>query len=315
MWLARHKLLWTKDPEIAFSGVSTRHPGFIRFCSNNAAAWKFHINYFELGSIGLTYGDTGGWTHSYDGDEFVRIVMPLEGAFNVAIGGRVQELKGGAYFSPPSGYRAETKGGKSILLRLSRGRLSDSLNALDFGGEIDLQLWRIFDVPPFALQTFAKAVRFVLNLIDDGENILDNASFIRTYEEFLYLHAAQALVSANETTSSLLMPSAISRSLAYIEHHSSEEILIEQVALAAGVSIRKLQLLYKRHIGETTTSIIRKRRLKKVREMLIAAPREASITMIAFSCGFTHLGHFARAYREFYGETPTQTLNHTRTRK
>jgi transcriptional regulator GlxA family with amidase domain len=35
---------------------------------------------------------------------------------------------------------------------------------------------------------------------------------------------------------------------------------------------------------------------------------EASVTAIALECGFGHLGKFAAAYRERFGEQPSETL-------
>jgi transcriptional regulator GlxA family with amidase domain len=49
-------------------------------------------------------------------------------------------------------------------------------------------------------------------------------------------------------------------------------------------------------------------RLRHAREMLGAGDPEASVTSVAFVCGFGNLGHFARDYRETFGERPSETL-------
>jgi transcriptional regulator GlxA family with amidase domain len=38
------------------------------------------------------------------------------------------------------------------------------------------------------------------------------------------------------------------------------------------------------------------------------AESEASVTAVAYACGFFSTGHFARAYREAFGELPSQTI-------
>jgi transcriptional regulator GlxA family with amidase domain len=55
---------------------------------------------------------------------------------------------------------------------------------------------------------------------------------------------------------------------------------------------------------------IRAHRLMSVNRKLIHANRNGdSITRIATDHGFTHLGRFAGAYREQFGELPSETLN------
>jgi transcriptional regulator GlxA family with amidase domain len=42
--------------------------------------------------------------------------------------------------------------------------------------------------------------------------------------------------------------------------------------------------------------------------MLASGDPEASVTAVAFVCGFSNLGHFARDYRETFDERPSETL-------
>ena len=49
-------------------------------------------------------------------------------------------------------------------------------------------------------------------------------------------------------------------------------------------------------------------RLRHAREMLASGDPEASVTSVAFICGFGNLGHFARDYRAIFGERPSETL-------
>jgi AraC-like DNA-binding protein len=54
-------------------------------------------------------------------------------------------------------------------------------------------------------------------------------------------------------------------------------------------------------------SYMRARALHEVRRELVSGAAE-SVTDTAFRWGFTELGRFARAYREQYGELPSETL-------
>jgi transcriptional regulator GlxA family with amidase domain len=44
------------------------------------------------------------------------------------------------------------------------------------------------------------------------------------------------------------------------------------------------------------------------RELLAAEPGERTVTDVAFARGISHLGRFAGAYRERFGECPSETL-------
>jgi transcriptional regulator GlxA family with amidase domain len=55
---------------------------------------------------------------------------------------------------------------------------------------------------------------------------------------------------------------------------------------------------------------LRQVRLRRARAALQAADREATtVRAIAARLGLVHMGRFAAAYREAFGETPSDTLN------
>jgi transcriptional regulator GlxA family with amidase domain len=55
-------------------------------------------------------------------------------------------------------------------------------------------------------------------------------------------------------------------------------------------------------------------RLERARNLLLKPDDTASVTGIALLCGFSNLGHFANAYRNRFGELPSQTLHRSRFR-
>jgi AraC-like DNA-binding protein len=65
-------------------------------------------------------------------------------------------------------------------------------------------------------------------------------------------------------------------------------------------------------------SYLRHFRLDRAHERLRRAdPATTSVTEVALTCGLRHLGRFATEYHDRYGETPSQTLQHSggRTRR
>lgn len=77
----------------------------------------------------------------------------------------------------------------------------------------------------------------------------------------------------------------------------------------AGVGVRLLQESFKQHVGVPPLAYLRRLRLDGVHAELVRAdPWQVTVSEVAFRWGFTHLGRFAIAYRERYGESPSQTL-------
>ena len=59
---------------------------------------------------------------------------------------------------------------------------------------------------------------------------------------------------------------------------------------------------------------VRRTRLARARQQLLAADGAANVTGIAVANGFTELGGFAAQYRQQFGELPSQTLRTARHR-
>jgi AraC-like DNA-binding protein len=78
------------------------------------------------------------------------------------------------------------------------------------------------------------------------------------------------------------------------------------MAQVAGVSGRRLQQGFREQLGSSPTAYLRVLRLERVREDLVAGA--GSVTEVAHRWGFAHLGRFADAYRERFGEPPSTTL-------
>ena len=83
-------------------------------------------------------------------------------------------------------------------------------------------------------------------------------------------------------------------------------VSLEEVADAAGVSRRTLALLFRRYRELSPMEVLRNMRLDAAHEQL-ARHDGASVTQIAFNCGFSHLSRFAACYRERFGQLPRDT--------
>ena len=88
---------------------------------------------------------------------------------------------------------------------------------------------------------------------------------------------------------------------------------LADVASAAGVSARALQLAFRRFRDTTPMARLRALRLELAREELARGTRDGTtVTSVAIARGFGSPGRFAADYRARFGESPSETLRRGR---
>jgi AraC-like DNA-binding protein len=104
-------------------------------------------------------------------------------------------------------------------------------------------------------------------------------------------------------------PRTVKRTLDAMHAEPWRQYTAADLAEIAGVGVRVLQESFRRHVGMSPLTYLRRLRLDGVHaELTRADPWRASVSEVAYRWGFTHLGRFAGAYRARYGESPSQTL-------
>ena len=83
----------------------------------------------------------------------------------------------------------------------------------------------------------------------------------------------------------------------------------DSLASEAGISIRSLSRAFEKKYGLGPMAFVRQRRLDACFAQLRGSEREATtVTEVAMSYGFWHVGKFAMTYRQAFGELPSDTL-------
>ena len=104
-------------------------------------------------------------------------------------------------------------------------------------------------------------------------------------------------------------PAAVARAVDLLEAEPATPWTVPEVAARAGLSVRALQHGFDRHLGHSPTAHLRRVRLARAHDDLLAAdPARATVAGVAARWGFTHLGRFAAAYRRRYGRSPSEDL-------
>ena len=85
---------------------------------------------------------------------------------------------------------------------------------------------------------------------------------------------------------------------------------IPELARALGVTVRALELGFRKDLGKTPREFVREQRLLRAHdELLRANPGDGTtVTAVASRWGFWHVGRFATSYLERFGVRPAATL-------
>ncbi|MEU7812801.1 AraC family transcriptional regulator [Pseudonocardia sp. NPDC049154] len=119
------------------------------------------------------------------------------------------------------------------------------------------------------------------------------------------------MVVPSQFTGRLRRPGGSSRhrriraAVAYLDEHPERETSTADLAELAGIGPRALQAGFRDLVGMSPRAYLRAVRLDRVHEELARGGRP--VTEVAASWGFYQPGHFARKYRERFGELPSRT--------
>jgi AraC-like DNA-binding protein len=313
--LQRFPVFSTSDSE-EFS-----HALVTRFGASHAevklpADFKAVGNLVQLQCVGLVYGhSSAGVSAEYpDADRF-RLLTALSGKGSAVIGKNAIAVDADQSCIVSPGQRVVLATNDShhwFNLRIDPGAFERKLACL-------------LGAPPKGRLEFAPAVsrgspRFqqLWRLIRFFSEQLDATSeplpplVLRELEQAVLV----AFLSVNPHTFSHLLerdpkdtvPTHVRRAEEFIEGHWDQAIKIEDLEEATGVSARAIFKSFQQWRGYSPMAFARTVRLRHARKMLSAAAPGTTVTSVAFVCGFGNLGHFARDYRQAFGELPSATL-------
>jgi len=105
-------------------------------------------------------------------------------------------------------------------------------------------------------------------------------------------------------------PATVERAVDFIESGADLQLDVGDIARAADVTPRALQLSFRRHLGTSPMAYLRRIRLELARsDLKDAVPGDGTtVTSVAAKWGFSQLGRFAASYRAAFHESPKDTL-------
>jgi transcriptional regulator GlxA family with amidase domain len=100
------------------------------------------------------------------------------------------------------------------------------------------------------------------------------------------------------------MPEPLQKAVGTMFLKIEDPISVRALAQRAGVSVRNLERLFHKHLGDSPARFYLKLRLEKARDLLLHS--NLSVLEIAILTGFTSSSYFASCYIRHYGERPSR---------
>jgi len=318
--LSNYPVVRSRDPELVRDRLFSAY-GANKFDIGRAnSAFAVDANHLQVGSLGLSYCDyTSDVSVGFGEASFVRQCFNIEGVARYTAGQKHGEITPGSWtpilharepltLDFKSGYR-------QLVLRIEFDALLRYLNALlgqDMGRKLE------FDETP-ARQPAMEALRrrifhFARDYNERGPFFSDLAA-----AEVERMVIMKFLMCHRHNYTHLLLreplpasSSAVRAVEEFIEANWNKPIGIDAMVAIAKVSARSLFRQFKKERGYSPADFAKRVRLNRAREMLEQSGEYDSVIQIALKCGFQNPGHFARDYRNSYGELPSATLQRTR---
>lgn len=123
----------------------------------------------------------------------------------------------------------------------------------------------------------------------------------------LLTHQRNNISHMIDALSDEILPHTLRRALEFIHDNLVDPIDLTQIANAAGINARTLQIGFRGKLGMTPMQYLKNARLDLAHYLLATKSDPVSVTEAAFSSGFSHLGRFSQDYKERFGIAPSQT--------
>jgi AraC-like DNA-binding protein len=111
-----------------------------------------------------------------------------------------------------------------------------------------------------------------------------------------------------------IAPRDVKRAIEFMDAHLDTPVTLADVAGAAGVPGRTLLKHFRDYRGVSPMEYLRRARFDRAHAALRRSEIPQTVSEVAVTWGFFHLGRFSAEYRKRYGELPSETLARSCTR-
>jgi AraC-like DNA-binding protein len=201
-----------------------------------------------------------------------------------------------------------------VSVKVERAALEREMDAtLDRQVASPLPLSASFGTRSGPGRSWSALLRLLLQELNRPDGLLDQPQMARHWRDLVISGLALTVEHPYSHEPSVRRPRTVKRALDAMHAEPGKQFTAAELAAIAGVGVRVLQESFKQHVGMSPLTYLRRMRLDGVHaELSRADPWQVGVSEVATRWGFTHLGRFAGAYRQRFGEPPSQTLRDRR---
>ncbi|MGB1109104.1 MAG: GlxA family transcriptional regulator [Gammaproteobacteria bacterium] len=99
----------------------------------------------------------------------------------------------------------------------------------------------------------------------------------------------------------------LNNAIRLMEDNIEEPLHSPEIAKQLGTSVRQLERLFHRHMGQTPQRYYLSLRLERARHLLLQT--NLSITEVSIACGFEYTSTFSRSFKREFGMAPSKSMD------
>lgn len=319
--LSRFATVDTRSPDDAREAIGRIFcPHFLNPVGRNTEA--FHARHHTALQVDYSVNFVAyGSTVEIDPGELSRfflLQLPLKGSAKVRCGTVAADVRAGirgSLLSPTLGTRMTwNEGCEKLIVLIRREALEEQFESLTHERMRAVEFETGVELSGMVGRAILQHAQLMLEAAETTDGVPDayRALLRDGLTTLLLSKLASNVASAFAKPAPSADPPAVRRAQDYMAANVERAISMADIATASGVSLRSLQDAYRRARGMTLGEGLLSLRLERFRDTLLTANAPGSVADAAFAAGFGHLGRAAAAYRERYGEAPSETLRRRR---
>lgn len=246
-----------------------------------------------------------GWRLDLDVQPWCELWLIREGECTIGIGEETAVARAGEVaILPPGRSRASANNGADPLSLIGFGCNLLLFEAVDLVAQLPL---------PLLLTRPTEGLR---HLIEEVVRTAAGSGTDRVFRSRAYAELALADVIEQSGTAlpatipGLALRSEVRAAMEFIGGHYAERLDLATLARVVHLSPKRLAYCFREALGVTPMAYLRRFRLERAREQLIAT--DLPITQIAYSTGFQEAAHFSRTFRTHFGISARTLRDHAR---
>jgi AraC-like DNA-binding protein len=310
----------TRDPETARIEVARQLASHSLSVTGSPAGFEAHLASGDVGAVRLLELDYGTDIRIRRGpvDDYIGIVIPLSGLVRMQVGGttivarpyRTMAIVGN---DQPVDIRWSASA-RVVIARLDRAGLTNALGVLlPWTGPEPLRVasGAISGAEGFAIYGAVQMIARAFDEYGSPEAVPATQSRLLAQQMLVttLLAVPHSLSARLQEPAAPALDAKVQAALRLVAAEQYADRTVLDLAAELGISLRALELGFRRELHTTPREYLRSSRLARVHEELARADmRRTTVSTVAYKWGFANHGRFARAYREMFGESPAQTL-------